>query len=186
MLERGQQAAVAGRDVSPGGGEEVEVALDPAGHIGAGKHAHPGSGQLDSQRQTSRQPAQVSQVGGILGAQGEAQVVTSRTLEEQTAGAASLDGRRVFTLWYLQASDLEQPLAPDVEALARGDDEPDPGCVFEDLGDERHPSEQVLEAVQNQEEFAVSQVVQKLLVGAGGAVEGESQCIRNGGGEELR
>jgi hypothetical protein len=93
--------------------EKLEAVAHPLDELRRGKHSYPRGRQLDRQRQTVEEPHDLGNGGAVAFAENEVRPLR--------AGAGDEEFDRV--IFQVQRFDGENLFAPQVEALAAGDDE---------------------------------------------------------------
>ena len=180
LVEDGAQAAVALRHVLQRGHQEVEVALDLADDLAGREHLHPGRRQLDAERHPLHQLHDAAHGGARRLVERELGPDAPRALHEQLGGAV----QRTIA-GGLHAVDLEQPLAMQVQALARRDQQLHFGRMGEEFGQHARRLEHLLEVVQYQQHLFVAQVIQQLGALVLRPVEGRLERVDDGRDQQV-
>jgi len=162
-------AALAVGDVSHLGFEEVQAGFDLVRDLLGREHIDPGRRQHDSERQPGHAP-QMRATCGRSGAPMEKPATPARAELKKAdrravtpaglPGAAARPGlARRGDGWHVDpAQDIDR-LGVERQALARGDQQLDPGRGFEDLGDQSRAAQEVLKIVQHDQQFFFAQKI---------------------------
>ena len=161
VVEHRSHASMSLGDVAGSGREEVEAALDLVGDLRRGEQRRPGGRDLDPQRHALDEPTDPGDLRSHVVGQGEGGIGLAGPLDEQPDGAVT----PAAVPRDVQPVDIEDPFALDAEALARGGQHRDPGCLLDDLGQELRALDEVLEVVEDEERRPPVQEVQELLSG---------------------
>ena len=180
-IEDRPQAALPGRHVAAGGGQEVQALFDLPGNLGAGELACPGRGQLDAQRQPLHRAADAGNRGQLSRLRLEIRLYTARPAQEKLDRSEGFGidggGRR-----RRQAVQGKHPLGLQIQPLARGDQQLDERRLRQQLTQPTGLVEQVFQIVQHQQQLPIAHEVQHLP----GQRRGAGRAHGQGGSQDRR
>lgn len=174
--DRGAQRPVARQSAAGRAGQQSEAVVEPLEHLVHGERAQPPGGQLQRQRNAVQPLAQLGDRGLVGLPHGEG--------AEHGRGAVGEQGGRVGGV---QRRQRHIPLTGEPERPSSGGQYPQPGGAAQQLrGQLGAGVDQVLVAVQDEQQFTVGEVLAERGAHRAAAVVGERQRLGDGVVQEVR
>ena len=177
MVKNHPDATVPFRAVTHGAGQEIQVLGDLGRDLFQRQRTNPGRGQLNGQRKPGHQVADTGQVEILPLLDLEAEVDPACSLQEQLRGVKGSQVANMPFRGALQSLQGVDPFPPQVEPLARGNQNLDPGRRLQDSGEQRRPLKKMLKAIHHHQHLPLTQVGQEDDHGIGGAEQGDVQGL---------